>query len=82
MHMQITPERRRQLAEKHGVSEQYLYQCLTGRRDMNPAEARRLETDTEGELTRQMLCQRTYAQIWPEIVGSEDAPQVPAAQGA
>lgn len=63
----ITLDRRRELADKHAVSEQYLYQCLTGRRDMNPAEARRIETESCGELTRQMLCQRTYAQIWPEL---------------
>lgn len=65
---QITPERRRQLAEKHGVNEQYLYQCLTGRRDMGPAEAMRLETETNKELTRQMLCQKTCGGIWPELV--------------
>jgi DNA-binding transcriptional regulator YdaS (Cro superfamily) len=63
----ITPERRKQLAEKHGINEQYLYQCLTGRRDMGPAEAMRLETETGKELTRQMLCQKTYISIWPDL---------------
>jgi DNA-binding transcriptional regulator YdaS (Cro superfamily) len=67
MSKQITPERRRQLAELIGVDEQYLYQCLTGRRDMNPGRARELEAQTEGELTRAMLCQKTYAVIWPEL---------------
>ena len=38
---------------------------------MNPAEARRLETETGGELTRQMLCQKTWAAIWPELVTAE-----------
>jgi DNA-binding transcriptional regulator YdaS (Cro superfamily) len=65
---QITPERRRQLAEKHSVHQQYLYQCLTGRREMGPAEAVRLESETSGELTRKMLCQKTYAGIWPELI--------------
>lgn len=63
----ITPELRRALAAKVGVHEQYLYQCLTGRRDMNPTEARRIEEATAGQLTRQMLCQRTWLGIWPEL---------------
>lgn len=77
MTSQITPEVRRELAAKVGVHEQYLYQCLTGRRDMNPAEARRLETETSGQLTRQMLCQKTWAGIWPELIG-ESLPAEPA----
>ena len=64
----ITPERRKQLAEKHGINEQYLYQCLTGRRDMGPAEAMRIETETGKELTRQMLCQKTHVSIWPDLL--------------
>lgn len=67
MKKQITLPRRRELAAKVGVHEQYLYQCLTGRRDMNPTEARRIETDTDGELSRQMLCQKTWHGIWPEL---------------
>ena len=63
----ITPEKRRFLAEKLKLSEQYLYQCLTGRRDMGPAEARRVETESDGVLTRQMLCQKTWQGIWPEL---------------
>lgn len=67
----ITPERRRKLAADIGVHEQYLYQCLTARRDMNPAEARRAEVTTCGELTRKMLCQRTWRDIWPELAEPE-----------
>ena len=63
----ITPEIRRKLAAQVGVHEQYLYQCLTGRRDMNPAEARRIEKETAGALSRQMLCQKTWQAIWPEL---------------
>lgn len=73
MSKQITTERRKQLAENHTVSEQYLYQCLTGRRDMNPAQAMSLETETCGELTRQMLCQKTFAGIWPELAPTAKA---------
>lgn len=65
METEITPERRRQLAAQHGVNEQYLYQCLSGRRDMGPAEAVRLYIATKGELRLDRLCQRTHASIWP-----------------
>lgn len=63
----LTPEDRKRVAAATGIDEQYLYQCLTGRRDMNPERARKAETDSNGEVTRQMLCQKTYAGIWPEL---------------
>ena len=67
MRNEITPEKRKMLAKKLRLSEQYLYQCLTGRRDMGPIEARRVESESEGVLTRQMLCQKTWRGIWPEL---------------
>lgn len=67
----ITAERRRELAEKHGVNEQYLYQCLTGRREMGPAEAMRLELATGGELSRRALCQKSHASIWPDLARAQ-----------
>lgn len=81
MSKQITPERRREVAELVGVNEQYLYQCLTGRRDMNPSEARRLENETGGEVRRQMLCQKTWKGIWPELPDPE-AEHGPATEAA
>lgn len=75
----ITRERRRELAEIHGLSDAYLYQCLTQRRDMDAAEARRVETITSGELRRWML-RRDWHLIWPELIGSPGAPAVPAAE--
>ena len=73
MATQFTPDDRRRIAALTGVDEQYLYQCLTGRRDMNPAQARKLEEVTKGEVTRQMLCQKTYAGIWPDLVEAKAA---------
>lgn len=67
MQKQLTSTERREWAEKLGINEQYLYQCLTARRDMNPAEARRLEDASMGAITRQMLCQKTWQGIWPEL---------------
>lgn len=79
MFKEITTSERKALATKFDLDEQYLYQCLTGRRDMKPADARKLEDDSEGVLTRQMLCQKTWRGIWPELIGIEDAPEVPQA---
>lgn len=67
----LSPEDRRRIASVTGLNEQYLYQCLTGKRDMNPAAARKAEDATKGEVTRQMLCQKTYAGIWPELVHAQ-----------
>lgn len=79
MDKQITPADRRRLAVAHSINEQYLYQCLTGRRDMNPGQARKLEEVTGGELRRWALCQKTWSQIWPELIGSEGAPEIKVA---
>jgi DNA-binding transcriptional regulator YdaS (Cro superfamily) len=68
MNTQITPDERRQLAEKVGINEQYLYQCLTGRREMSASEAVRVEMETGGRLGRKMVCQGSWQSIWPELV--------------
>jgi len=68
---EITPSERRRIASLVGLNEQYLYQCLTGRREMNPAEAVRVERESDGAITRQMVCQKTYAGIWPDLVEPE-----------
>jgi DNA-binding transcriptional regulator YdaS (Cro superfamily) len=69
----ISAKRRAELAALHNTNADYLYQCLTGRRDMAPEEAMRLETATGGELHRLMLCQKRAHLIWPELA----APQEP-----
>ena len=38
---------------------------------MGPIEARRIEDESNGEITRQMLCQKTWDRIWPELIGQE-----------
>jgi DNA-binding transcriptional regulator YdaS (Cro superfamily) len=71
MSKEITPDKRLFWAEKLGINEQYLYQCLTGRRNMNPTEARRIETESKGAITRQMICRETWQGIWPELAKSK-----------
>lgn len=63
----LKPAERREIAEQFGLNEQYLWQCLAGKRDMNPTTARRLEDETGGRLRRQDLCQKTWRGIWPEL---------------
>jgi DNA-binding transcriptional regulator YdaS (Cro superfamily) len=67
MEQKLTAQQRQELAEKVGLNEQWLYQCLSGRRDMSPAEAIRVEAASGGTVTRQMLCQGNWAKIWPEL---------------
>lgn len=73
MSTQLTPDQRKKLATALGVNDQYLYQCLTGRRDMNPTEAYRCERESSGAVTRQMLCQKTWRGIWPELIKGRQA---------
>lgn len=63
----ITPDQRREFARRAGVNEQYLYQCLTGRRDMGADEAIRVETALGGDLTRKDLCPNVWQKRWPEL---------------
>jgi DNA-binding transcriptional regulator YdaS (Cro superfamily) len=51
------------------MNEQYLYQCLTGRREMSAWEAVRIEQETDGRVSRKMVCQGSWKAIWPELVG-------------
>ncbi len=74
----ITAEDRRRIANAHGVNEQYLYQCLIGHRDMDAGKARELEEATGGELRRWHLRTKDWHRIWPELIGTEGAPDVEA----
>jgi DNA-binding transcriptional regulator YdaS (Cro superfamily) len=53
------------------MNEQYIYQCLTGRREMSAAEAVRIEQESLGAVTRKMVCQGTWQSIWPELVEAQ-----------
>ena len=74
----ISPVRRKEIAALANINEQYLYQCLTGLRDMGPSLAVRLEEATNKEITRFMVCQRKGREIWPELA----QPSTPAQEVA
>ncbi len=79
--MDITAAERIQLADSLGINEQYLYQCLTGRRSMEPAQAVIVERASEGKVTRRMLRRDDWHEVWPELVAAEH-PAPAAEQGA
>ncbi len=71
----VTPSERQELAGQLGLSEQYLYQCMTARRDLDAAMARRLEVLSNGRI-RVWNVRRDWHHIWPELVGTQGAPAV------
>lgn len=80
--MNMTAAERAALAVKVGVSEPYLYQCLTGRKAMNPAEAVRVEIQSERAVMRWHLRSEDWHRIWPELIGTEGAPSIQEARAA
>lgn len=76
---QITPKERAELAEKLEVHEQYIYQCMTGRRDMDPLKATDLERVSDGRIRRWQV-HKNWHRIWPELVGTDGAPEPQAAE--
>lgn len=76
----ITPPERKALAGQIGVAEQYLYQCLTGRKAMKPEEAVRAEQLSGKRLCRWDLRPADWHRIWPELIGVDGAPAVPATE--
>ena len=76
--MEMTPTDRAALAEKVQVGDAYLYQCLTGRKDMKPEEAVRVERDSGRAVRRWHLRSNDWWKVWPELIGADGAPKVPA----
>lgn len=61
------------------MHEQYIYQCLTGRKAMDPAAAVRVEK-ADNRVRRWDLRQADWHLIWPELIGIEGSPPIPAQQ--
>lgn len=64
---EMTSKRRKELCREHGLSDAYIYQCLSGKKQMKSKEATRIERITGGEITRQMLRRDDYWLIWPDL---------------
>lgn len=76
--MNMSAQDRKALAEQVGVDEQYLYQCLSGRKAMRADEAVRVERDSGHRVMRWHLRRGDWHRIWPELIGAEGAPAAPA----
>lgn len=70
---QIEAAERNAIALKAGINSQYLYQCLTRRRDMDARQAAQLERVSNGRVRRWHL-RRDWALVWPELIGADGAP--------
>lgn len=82
MPKKFTPDDCRRLAAKTGANEAYLSQCLRGHRNMKSGKAHQVVAASEGELQLWDVCQKTWFQHWPNLIGKKGAPPVPAKQEA
>lgn len=73
----LTAAERIDAAKALGMNQQYLYQCLTGRRMMDPKQAVRVEQYFGGRVRRWHLRPQDWHEVWPELVASEGAPPPP-----
>lgn len=77
MSKELTPEDRRRLAEKVGVNPATLYQAMTAKgAGFSPAKCVQIEKDSEHELRRWDLRPNDWWLIWPELIGSAEAPRL------
>lgn len=74
----LTARERDEIAALCGLNPQWLYQCMTGRADLSATKASRVER-ISGYRVRRWQLRRDWFETWPELVGTEGAPEVPAA---
>jgi hypothetical protein len=67
----IDSKLRQEIATQMGLNDQYIYQCLTGRRNMKPIQASTIEKITNGAINRKMVCRTNWQAIWPELVEAQ-----------
>lgn len=67
----VDATKRRLISERVGLNEQYLYQCLTGRRVAPAERCASIEQASEGAVTRRDLRPADWWLIWPELVCAE-----------
>lgn len=70
-------EERRELAALIGVDPTYLHQCMTGFRSMKAGDAVDAVRKTGGRLKLWQLRTNDWHRIWPDLIGTEGAPDVP-----
>lgn len=75
----ISPSERARIAEAVKLNAQYLYQCMTGRAELDATKAVRVER-ASGQRIRRWHLRRDWFETWPELIGSDGAPDVPVEQ--
>jgi DNA-binding transcriptional regulator YdaS (Cro superfamily) len=66
------------MAGRVGLSSQFLYQIARGKRPCPADHVPAVEAASDGQVRRWELRPRDWHRIWPELVGAEGAPAVPA----
>lgn len=74
----LTPEQRKEIAEKVGVHATSLLQAIKGERNFSIAECVRIERESGNRLRRWDLRPKDWFLNWPELIGADGAPEVPA----
>lgn len=70
----MTASDRARIAAAVGMHEQYLYQCLSGRRPVPIERCVAIERATAGAVMRWDLRPHDWRDIWPELAARADAP--------
>jgi hypothetical protein len=71
-------EARQRFAESCGTTLGHLYNVMYGRRPSSAKLAVLIEQRTGGAVNRFVLHRCDWHEIWPELIGSSGAPDVPA----
>jgi DNA-binding transcriptional regulator YdaS (Cro superfamily) len=78
----FTPEDRVRLAPLVGTSAGMLYQAFSGNSNFKPIKCVDIEKRSKGEIRRWDLRPADWFLIWPELVGTEGAPEIPKKKAA
>ena len=74
-------EKRREIAQRVGIDEQYLYQISRGLKTAKPALAKQLNLVDPAALLWDLRPDDWHL-IWPDLVGQDGGPTLKAEQGA
>lgn len=68
--IEMTAAERQRVAAAVGLDEQYLYQCLSGRRAVPIHHCLPIEQATDGRVSRRDLRPKDWHRIWPDLVAA------------
>lgn len=80
--LQERPGRAKELAANLGVSGSLIAHWSVGRKSVSAERCVPIERHTHGAVRRWDLRPDDWAAVWPELIGTDGAPPIPAAQEA